>query len=98
MVLVPFVWLGEQSKGEELITPLRNATESHGEFFGMNPWTAWQSGFDGLVTHGARNYWKSHHLRELGDGCIDEILRFADTLPTEECEILFLTWREPLDG
>jgi hypothetical protein len=24
------------------------------------PFTGWQSGFDALLTPGARNYWKSH--------------------------------------
>ncbi len=34
VVAVPFVWLGDQAKGEELIKPLREITESHGETFG----------------------------------------------------------------
>jgi hypothetical protein len=61
--------------------------ESHGEAIGMNPWSGWQSGFDPLVEHGARNYWKSHHLKDLSDGCIDSILEFAETMPTQEMEI-----------
>ena len=87
VVIVPFVWLGEQSKGEELIKPIQDFSPSHGEHIGMMPWTAWQAGFDGLVTHGARNYWKSHHLKELSDACIDQVLHFADNLPSDECEI-----------
>lgn len=87
VVIVPFVWLGEQSEGEKLIKPIRDQSESHGEFMGMTPWVDWQSGFDGLVEHGARNYWKSHQIKELNDKCIDQILRFADTLPSDECEI-----------
>lgn len=87
VVVIPFVWLGEQSQGEELIKPLQNITESLGEHIGMNSWVAWQSGFDGLVEHGARNYWKSHHLRELSDECIDEIIRFSSKLPSDECEV-----------
>lgn len=87
VVVVPFVWLGNQEKGEELIKPIREFTDSHGEHFGMNPWTAWQAIFDGLVGHGARNYWKSHHLKELSDESIDAILRFANILPTDECEV-----------
>jgi hypothetical protein len=35
----------------------------------------------------ARNYWKSHHLKELSDDCIDKILEFAARLPTDECEV-----------
>jgi FAD/FMN-containing dehydrogenase len=87
VVLVPFLWLGSEAEGETLLQPIRDATESHGEFFGMMPWTEWQSGFDGLVSHGARNYWKSHHLKDLSTECIDEIITYSKALPTEECEI-----------
>ncbi len=87
VVVVPFVWLGDPAKGEELIKPLRDFTEQLGEAIGMNPWVGWQSGFDGLVQHGARNYWKSHHMKELPDECIDKILEFSNTMPTDECDI-----------
>ena len=87
MVLVPFVYLGDQAEGEKLIEPIRSHSESHGEHIGFSPWVGWQSMFDGLVAHGARNYWKSHHLKELSIGCIDQILNFAQSLPTEECDI-----------
>ncbi|MBM9511882.1 FAD-binding oxidoreductase [Desulfogranum marinum] len=87
VLLVPFVWLGSQAEGEELIKPIQDITPSHGEFAGMTPWVEWQAGFDGLVTHGARNYWKSHHLKELSDDCVGRILSYAKGMPTEECEI-----------
>ncbi|MBU0946721.1 MAG: FAD-binding oxidoreductase [Proteobacteria bacterium] len=87
VVAVPFVWLGDPAKGEELIKPLREITESHGEAIGMNPWLGWQSGFDALNKHGARNYWKSHHLRAFPDDCIDKIIDFAGKMPTDECEV-----------
>jgi FAD/FMN-containing dehydrogenase len=87
VVAVPFVWLGDQAKGEELIKPLREITEPHGEAIGMNRWVGWQSGFDGLVEHGARNYWKSHHIKELSDDCIDQIVEFAGKMPSDECEV-----------
>ncbi len=87
MVLVPFVYLGDQSEGEKLIEPLRSRTPSHGEHIGMSPWVGWQSMFDGLVTHGARNYWKSHHIKELSAGCIDQVLAFIQSVPTDECEV-----------
>jgi hypothetical protein len=53
----------------------------------MNPWVGWQAGFDGLVEHGARNYWKSHHLSDLSDACIDQIVSFAGQMPSDECEV-----------
>ena len=87
IVVVPFVWLGDQAEGEKLIQPLRDVTPNHGEFMGMNPWVAWQQTFDPLVTHGARNYWKSHQLLDLADGYLDVVREFALKFPTEMCEI-----------
>ena len=93
VLIVPFVYLGDRARGEALIEPLRQATPSHGEMIGMHPWPVWQSLFDPLVAHGARNYWKSHHLPELSDGFIDRALDAASKLPSDECE-LFLTHME----
>jgi FAD/FMN-containing dehydrogenase len=93
VLIVPFVHLGDRARGEALIEPLRQASPSHGEMIGMHAWTMWQSLFDPLVAHGARNYWKSHHLLDLSDGLIDCALDAASRLPTDECEI-FLTHME----
>jgi hypothetical protein len=87
VVIVPVVWLGDKEKGEAHIEPIRKAIPSRGEAIGMNPWVNWQSGFDGLVERGARNYWKSHHLTDLSDGCIDAIVESASKMPTPECEV-----------
>jgi len=87
VILVPFVWLGDPAEGEALLKPIREVTASHGEHLGKMRWAAWQSGFDALVNHGARNYWKSHHLKDLSPECIEQILTYARSLPTEECEI-----------
>jgi FAD/FMN-containing dehydrogenase len=87
IVAIPFVWLGQPEKGQELINPIREFSASLGEAIGMNPWVGWQATFDGLVAHGARNYWKSHHLQSLSDDCIDNIIEFSSNLPTQECEV-----------
>ena len=87
VVVIPFVWLGDETEGERLIKPIRDITESHGEAMWINPWVGWQAGFDVLVKHGARNYWKSHHLKEISDPCIDKIIEFAASMPSEECEV-----------
>ncbi len=93
VVLVPFVWLGDQEDGKNRTQPIRDFTETIGEGSGMNPWVAWQSGFDGLVSHGARNYWKSHNMTGLSDNCIDEIENYAHKMPSMECEV-FITHME----
>jgi FAD/FMN-containing dehydrogenase len=88
VVVIPFVYLGDATEGEKLINPIRKFGNNHGEHIGMMPWVGWQSGFDGLVEHGARNYWKSHHLRELEEGCIDKIIEFAGKMPHTACEVM----------
>jgi FAD/FMN-containing dehydrogenase len=87
VILLPFVWLGDPEEGEKLIQPIRDFKETLGDGSGLKPWTAWQSGFDGLVEHGARNYWKSHHIKHLYDECIDVINLYALKMPSQECEI-----------
>jgi hypothetical protein len=87
VVLIPFVWLGDPQRGKEIMEPLRKATETIGDGSGVYPYKAWQAGFDGLVPHGARNYWKSHHLTDLSDECIEILAKYASTMPTDECEI-----------
>jgi FAD/FMN-containing dehydrogenase len=87
VVLLPFVWLGDPEEGEKLIQPIRDFGETIGDGSGVKPWAAWQSAFDGLVEHGARNYWKSHHLKDLSDPCIDQIISFAARMPHKECEV-----------
>ncbi|MFC2170408.1 FAD-binding oxidoreductase [Calditrichota bacterium] len=96
-VIIPYVWLGEEAEGNKLLQPIRECTESHGEFIGKHPWTGWQSGFDGLVLHGARNYWKSHQMTEISDEVIDKVLEFASKLPSDECEI-FIPHMEGASG
>jgi len=87
VLLIPFVWLGDPAEGEKIMQPVRDFSENHGDGSGMYPWVMWQSAFDGLVTHGARNYWKSHQIKELSDGFINEVIRFAATMPSNECEV-----------
>jgi FAD/FMN-containing dehydrogenase len=87
VVLVPFVYLGDPEKGKELMQPIRDFGETVGDGSGMYPWVAWQSAFDVLVDHGARNYWKSHHLKNLDDDCLDVIVKYAAAMPSNECEV-----------
>ncbi len=87
VVLIPFVYLGDAEKGKELMQPIRDFGETIGDGSGMYPWVGWQSAFDGLVDHGARNYWKSHHMKGLSDECIDVIVKYASIMPSDECEV-----------
>jgi hypothetical protein len=55
--------------------------------WGVQPYAAWQQAFDPLLTAGARNYWKSHNLTTLEDGLLDVVIRYAEKLPSPQCEI-----------
>ncbi len=69
--------------------PLRNFGTTLGEHVGVQPYSAWQQAFDPLLTHGARNYWKSHNFSTLEDGLFDAIIQYIGTLPSPQCEIFF---------
>ena len=66
---------------------MRGFGDAHGEHIGPQPYTQWQQAFDGLLTPGARNYWKSHNFTELADGVLDSMIDYAGRLPAPQCEI-----------
>jgi FAD/FMN-containing dehydrogenase len=53
----------------------------------MNLFTGWQTAFDALNAHGARNYWKTQNFEHLTDKAIDKLMLFANQLPSSSCEI-----------
>jgi FAD/FMN-containing dehydrogenase len=87
VVVLAIFYAGDPAKGEKLIEPLRGFGTVHGEYIGVQPYTAWQQAFDPLLTKGARNYWKSHNFSRLSDGAIDTVIEYAGKLPSPQCEI-----------
>ncbi len=87
VVVFPILHAGDIEEGRRAIEPLRRFGVPVGEHIDAQPYTAWQSAFDPLLTPGARNYWKSHDFSELSDPAIDIIVQYAGALPTPECEI-----------
>jgi FAD/FMN-containing dehydrogenase len=87
IVALAVFYAGEPAQGERLIEPLRGFGTPHGEHIGVQPFVAWQQAFDPLLTRGARNYWKSHNLVQLGEATNDTIIEYAGRLPSPHCEI-----------
>ena len=87
VVIFAFMHAGDIEEGKRLVRPVQQFGEPVGEHVGINPFSAWQQGFDPLLTPGARNYWKSHNFAELSDGAIDTVIEYAATLPSPQCEI-----------
>ena len=87
VIVLAVFYVGDIKEGEKLIAPLRGFGNAHGEHIGAQPYTDWQQAFDPLLTPGQRNYWKSHNFSELCDDALDQLISFADKLPTSQCEI-----------
>jgi FAD/FMN-containing dehydrogenase len=87
IVALALIYAGDPKKGEALIEPLRSFGTPLGEHVGVQPYLAWQQGFDPLLGPGARNYWKSHNLTTLQDGLFDAAIQYVGKLPSPFCEI-----------
>ena len=87
VIVLPMFYVGDPAEGEKLIAPLRGFGNPYGEHIGAMPYVEWQKAFDPLLTPGARNYWKSHNLTELGDATLDVVIEYAKKLPSSQAEI-----------
>ncbi|NVK41593.1 MAG: FAD-binding oxidoreductase [Oceanospirillaceae bacterium] len=87
VILLALCYSGNPDEGDALIEPLRHLGTPLGEHLGRQPYGAWQTAFDPLLTPGARNYWKSHNFKALDDGVIDSLVAATSTLPSPHCEI-----------
>ncbi len=87
VLVFAFCYLGAVAKGDAAIAPLRALGKPVAEHVGPMPLTGWQQAFDPLLAPGARNYWKSHDFKELGDGAINAIVDAIGRLPGPECEV-----------
>ena len=81
---------GDPEEGERILAPIMEFGDPIAVAVGVQPYTAWQQAFDPLLTPGARNYWKSHDLAEVGDGLIDDIVDAVNRVPTPMCEVLLV--------
>jgi len=80
---------GAISEGERVAAPLRQFGKPIADVIGPQPYAAWQTILDPLLTPGARNYWKSHDFQEVSDGLIDTLIAHARKLPDPSTEIAF---------
>jgi FAD/FMN-containing dehydrogenase len=87
IVVFAVCYTGEEADGQRALEPLRALGEPIADVIGMQPYAAWQTAFDPLLTPGAYNYWKSHNFLELSDGLLETLASNAAKLPTAECEI-----------
>ena len=80
-------YAGDMEAGKRAVAPIAALGEPIANVVGPHPFAGWQAAFDGLLTPGARNYWKSHDFTALGDGAIDKVVDYAGRLPSPHSEI-----------
>jgi FAD/FMN-containing dehydrogenase len=80
-------YAGDPDKGEAATRQLRSIGQPIADVVGRQPFVAWQSAFDPLLTPGARNYWKSHDFDKLSNDAIAALIEGVRTLPGPECEV-----------
>jgi FAD/FMN-containing dehydrogenase len=87
VVVLACLYAGDPAEGERVLEPLRRFGKPLADVIGPTPFAGFQTAFDPLLAPGARNYWKSHSLRELTDGAMDVLLEYTTRLPTPQTEI-----------
>jgi FAD/FMN-containing dehydrogenase len=80
---------GDIKDGERLAAPLRKFGKPIADVIAPQPYAAWQTVLDPLLTPGLRNYWKSHDFAEVSEGLIDVLIAHARKLPDPNTEIAF---------
>ncbi|MCP1337890.1 FAD-binding oxidoreductase [Futiania mangrovi] len=80
-------YAGDMDAGELALRELRSLGTPVADVISPHPFTGWQAAFDGLLTPGARNYWKSHDFTELSDAAIETLLPAVEALPDPQCEV-----------
>jgi FAD/FMN-containing dehydrogenase len=80
---------GKIEEGERIAKPLRSFGKPLADVIGPQPYKAWQTILDPLLTPGMRNYWKSHNFIEVSDGLIDVLIDHTRQIPDPQTEIAF---------
>ena len=89
ILVLAMCWSGDLAEGERVTAPLRSFGAPLADVVAPHPYSDWQTVLDPLLTPGFRNYWKSHDFRELSDGLIDVLLKYAERIPDPNCEIAY---------
>ncbi|WP_108446768.1 FAD-binding oxidoreductase [Halomonas denitrificans] len=87
VVVFALMHVGDPTSAERDAAAVLAFGEPAGQMLGFQPYADFQAAFDPLLAPGARNYWKSHDFRDLGDEALAQAIAAAEALPGPECEI-----------
>jgi hypothetical protein len=85
--IVACCWCGKPEDAKAEIDKLRSLGNVIGDGVGEMPFVVWQQAFDGLLTPGFRNYWKTNSFTELSDGAIDGLCASGANVPNFGAEV-----------
>ncbi len=80
-------YAGEVREGERLLQPLRAFGRPVADMVQPQPFTAWQTALDPLLTPGMRNYWKSNEFTSVSRELVDTLVDYAVRLPDPQTEL-----------
>ncbi|SAL17102.1 FAD-binding oxidoreductase [Caballeronia humi] len=103
VIVLASCYVGPLENGAQAVEPLRHFGTPYGEHLGEMPFSAWQKGFDPLMTPGVRNYWKSHNFSDMESDVLKALTKHTAELPSPHCEIFIgamggQTNRVPVDA
>ncbi len=81
---------GSIEAGTSAVAPFRAIGRPILDLVGPQPFVAWQAALDPLLTPGARNYWKSHDLKDLSDPVISLLVESVRAMPGEEGDVMIV--------
>ncbi|MDX1395789.1 MAG: FAD-binding oxidoreductase [Gemmatimonadota bacterium] len=81
VLVLAALYAGDMEEGERAFEAIRAVGNPIADAISPHVYTEFQAAFDGLLTPGARNYWKSHDFLELSDGLIDVMVAQLELLP-----------------
>jgi len=87
VLVIAACYVGDMAEGERRLKGLREFGKPIADVISPHPFAGWQKGFDGLLTPGSRNYWKSHNFLDFPDGLVDLLIEYAGKLPSDSTEV-----------
>ena len=88
LVGIAAVHSGSLPDGEAAVAPIKTFGQPALDVLGPMPYTASNMMLDNAFPRGARNYWKSHFLRDLSDQAIDTLVERFAANPSPLCQIV----------
>ena len=90
VLVLAMCYTGGIEEGERATQPLRSYGRPLADVVAPQPFVAWQTAFDPLLTPGMRNYWKSHNFSRLEDGLLKVLETGVRRLPDPQTDFVII--------